>query len=143
MPIPITSLPHLNAALNATTAILILTGFFLIRAGKVKPHKACMISAVGTSTLFLTSYIIYHSQHGVTRFPGEGWIKIVYFSILISHTILAVTIIPFIAVTLFRALREQFDRHKRIARVTFPIWLYISVTGVIIYWMLYHLYDAA
>ena len=131
-------LPSLNAGLNATSAFLIILGFILIRQGAWTGHALCMCAALATSTLFLISYLVYHYFHGATPFPGHGWIRPVYFTILISHTILAVTVVPLVLVTLSRALKSQFDRHVKIARVTFPIWLYVSVTGVVIYWMLYH-----
>lgn len=135
-------LPTLNAILNATSGILITIGFLLIRRGRVAAHRACMISAVISSTLFLISYLVYHIgfKAGVSRFTGTGWIRPIYFAILISHTILAITIVPLIIVTLTRALRGRFILHRRIARWTFPMWLYVSVTGVIVYLMLYHLY---
>ena len=135
-------LPTFNAILNATTGILIVCGFLFIRRKRIAAHRACMISAVVTSSLFLVSYLVYHVgfKAGVTRFTGEGWIRPVYFFILTSHTILAVTIVPFVIVTLRRAIRSEFPRHRAIARWTFPMWLYVSVTGVIVYLMLYHLY---
>ena len=133
-------LPTLNAILNATSGILIVAGFFFIRRRRIDAHRACMIAAVSCSILFLISYVIYHYHHGATRFQGSGWVRTFYFIILISHTILAVTIVPFVIVTLRRALRRQFARHMRIARWTFPMWLYVSITGVIVYLMLYHFY---
>ena len=135
-------LPTLNAILNATSGILITIGFFLIRRRRIAAHRACMIAAVISSSLFLISYLVYHIgfKAGVSRFTGTGWIRPVYFVILVSHTILAITIVPLIAVTLTRALRGRFILHRRIARWTFPMWLYVSVTGVIVYLMLYHLY---
>ena len=135
-------LPTLNAILNATSGVLITIGFFLIRRGRIAAHRACMIGAVISSSLFLISYLVYHIgfKAGVSRFTGTGWIRPVYFGILISHTILAITIVPLIAVTLTRALRGRFILHRRIARWTFPMWLYVSVTGVIVYLMLYHFY---
>lgn len=135
-------LPTLNAILNATSGILITIGFFLIRRRRIAAHRACMIGAVISSSLFLVSYLVYHIgfKAGVSRFTGTGWIRPVYFVILVSHTILAITIVPLIAVTLTRALRGRFILHRRIARWTFPIWLYVSVTGVIVYLMLYHFY---
>src|SRR5215470_11092831 len=133
-------LPTLNAILNATSGILILTGYFFIRRKKVSAHRACMIAAVCTSVLFLISYIVYHYYHGATRFPGTGLARSLYFVILVSHTILAAVIVPFVIVTLTRALRGQFNRHRRIARWTFPMWLYVSITGVVVYLMLYHIY---
>lgn len=138
----ISFLPTLNAILNATSGILITIGFFLIRRKRIAAHRACMIGAVVSSSLFLISYLVYHVgfKAGVSRFTGTGWIRPVYYGILISHTILAITIVPLIAVTLTRALRGRFILHRRIARWTFPMWLYVSVTGVIVYLMLYHLY---
>jgi putative membrane protein len=132
-------LPSLNAFLNATSAVLLVTGYRFIRHQNVRAHRACMIAAFLVSVLFLVSYLTYHYHAGTTRFPGQGWVRPVYFIILISHTILA-ALVPFLAlVTLFRALKEQFLRHKWIARWTLPIWLYVSVTGVVVYLMLYHL----
>jgi uncharacterized membrane protein YozB (DUF420 family) len=141
---PIHWFPPLNATLNALSGILIVTGFLLIRRKRVALHRACMIAAVTSSSLFLISYLTYHIGYGagVTRFAGTGWVRTLYMVILISHTILAVTVVPFIIVTLTRALRGQFLRHRNIARITFPIWLYVSVTGVIVYVMLYHLYPS-
>ncbi len=138
--IPLSAFPTLNAALNATSAVLLVTGYLFIRRRNVLAHKVCMVSAFVVSMLFLISYLYYHYHHGATPFSGAGWVRIVYFSILIPHTILAATIVPLALVTLYRAWREQFDRHKRIARWTLPIWLFVSVTGVVIYLMLYHLY---
>ncbi|MFY9558465.1 MAG: DUF420 domain-containing protein [Blastocatellia bacterium] len=140
----ISFLPTLNAILNAITGILIVSGFLFIRRKRIAAHRACMIGAVTTSCLFLISYLVYHVGFGagVTRFTGTGWVRAAYHTILISHTILAVTIVPFVIVTLRRALRSDFLRHRRIARWTFPMWLYVSVTGVIVYLMLYHLYPS-
>jgi len=137
-------LPHLNALLNATSGILITTGYVLIRRGKISAHRACMIGAVTSSSLFLVSYLTYHIGFGkgVTRFTGTGGVRWLYLSILTSHTILAMIIVPFVIVTLRRALRGEFGKHKRVARWTFPLWLYVSVTGVIVYLMLYHLYPS-
>lgn len=133
-------LPALNATLNGTSAVLIAIGRALIRRGRVLAHRSCMIAAVVTSSLFLISYLYYHWQVGSVRFQGQGWIRTVYFAILLSHTVLAVVVVPLVIVTLARGLRERFDRHKKIARWTYPIWLYVSVTGVVIYVMLYQLY---
>ncbi|HKP88195.1 MAG TPA: DUF420 domain-containing protein [Blastocatellia bacterium] len=130
-------LPTLNAILNATSGILVLTGFFFIRRKRIRAHRLCMVAAVCTSILFLISYLVYHYHHGATRFPGTGLSRPVYFAILISHTILAAVIVPFVIVTLRRAMRGQFLRHMKIARWTFPMWIYVSVTGVIVYFMLY------
>jgi len=136
--------PPLNAILNATSGVLIVIGFLLIRKRRIKAHHNCMIGAVTSSSLFLISYLTYHVgfKAGVTRFTGEGWVRPVYYTILISHTILAVTVVPFVIVTLKRAIGKKFVLHKRIARWTFPIWLYVSITGVIVYFMLYHLYPS-
>jgi uncharacterized membrane protein YozB (DUF420 family) len=133
-------LPHLNAVLNASSGLLLLMGYSFIRRGRVNAHKRCQLSALTASILFLISYLTYHWFHGATRFPGQGIARPVYFTILISHTILAVVIVPLVAITLTRALRADFIRHRRIARVTLPLWLYVSVTGVLVYLMLYHFY---
>lgn len=135
-------LPTLNAILNATSGLLVLTGFVLIRRKRVAAHRACMIAAVCVSVLFLISYLVYHYHHGATRFPGTGLARTLYLAILLSHTILAVVIVPFVIITLRRGLKSQFARHIKIARWTFPMWLYVSVTGVIVYFMLYHWFPA-
>ncbi len=136
------SLPTLNALLNATSATLLTTGFLFIRRKRIQAHKICMGSAFVCSMAFLVSYVYYHAHVGSVKFQGQGWIRPVYFSLLTSHTVLAVATLPLALITLSRALRRRFDRHKRIARWTLPIWLYVSVTGVIVYWLLYHLYAA-
>ncbi|MDE2927773.1 MAG: DUF420 domain-containing protein [Acidobacteriota bacterium] len=136
----ISDLPALNAGLNALSGTLLGVGYAMIRRGRVRAHKAFMLAAVGVSTLFLVSYVIYHYHAGSTRFPGTGWIRTLYLSILVTHAVLAAAVIPLAAVTLVRAWREDFPSHRRIARWTLPIWFYVSVTGVIIYVMLYHLY---
>lgn len=130
----------LNATLNALSAVLLSTGYWMIRRGRVLAHKSCMGLAFLSSTVFLVSYLLYHARVGSVAFRGQGWIRSVYFTLLASHTILAAAIVPLAVITLSRALREQFDRHKRIARWTLPLWLYVSVTGVVIYFLLYHLY---
>ena len=135
--IPIDAFPVLDAALNLASAILLALGFVFIRRRDIAAHRACMLSAVGTSTLFLVCYLWYHAHHGVTRFPGHGGARAFYFTLLTTHTILAAAIVPLVIVTLIRALRRTFDRHKRIARWTLPLWFYVSVTGVVVYWMLY------
>ena len=140
MPEFIPALPHLNAALNTTSALLLLAGFRFIRLGRIQAHRNCQVSAVLTSTLFLISYLTYHYYHGATPFTGQGFVRPVYFTILLTHTILAVVIVPLILVTLYRAVRRDFIRHRRIARWTLPLWLYVSVTGVIVYLMLYQIY---
>ncbi len=138
--LPISLLPAVNAALNATSALLLAIGYLFIRRKRITAHKICMASAFGTSTLFLISYLTYHYHVGSVRFTGQGVVRVVYFTILLSHTTLAVAIVPLAVITLYRALRGRFDKHVRIARWTLPLWLYVSVTGVIVYWMLYHLY---
>jgi putative membrane protein len=138
--IPLAFFPALNASLNAICTVLLVTGYSFIRRGKKSAHRACMVSAFACSTMFLASYIYFHLHAGVIRFGGEGWIRPVYFTLLISHMILAVAILPLILITISRALRERFDRHRAIARWTLPIWLYVSVTGVVIYVLLYRAY---
>jgi len=132
-------LPHLNATLNASSFILLTSGYYFIRRGRVLAHKRCQLSALTASILFLISYIVYHLHHGATRFPGQGIARPVYFTILTTHTILAIVIVPFVIITLRRALRGDFLRHRAIARWTLPTWMYVSITGVIVYLMLYHL----
>lgn len=134
------NLPALNATLNGISALLLITGFILIKQGRRQTHKKVMLTAFGVSVLFLLSYLIYHAYAGSTPFTGQGWVRPIYFFILISHIILAAVIVPLALITLLRALREQFDTHRKIARWTLPLWLYVSVTGVVIYVMLYHLY---
>lgn len=136
----VTDLPTVNAALNATSALLLVSGYGFIRRQQVGAHKLCMLAAFATSTLFLLSYLVYHYHVGSVRFQGEGWVRPLYFTILISHTILATVIVPLALLTLFRAWKADFIRHARIARWTLPIWLYVSLTGVVIYVMLYQLY---
>jgi uncharacterized membrane protein YozB (DUF420 family) len=136
----VSDLPTLNATLNGIAAMLLVSGYVLIKRGRQRQHQWCMISALITSALFLVSYMIYHVNAGSRPFEGQGAIRFVYFTILITHVILAATIVPLALVTAARGLRAQFDRHVRIARWTFPIWLYVSVTGVVIYLMLYQLY---
>jgi len=137
--IPVSYLPSVNAVLNSLSALLLLVGYLFIRRGKVWAHRLFMLSALTASTLFLISYLTYHFQVGSVPFQGQGWIRWIYFTILISHTILAAVIVPLVLLTLFRALKGNFERHKRIARWTLPLWLYVSVTGVVVYWMLYRL----
>jgi len=137
--ISVSNLPSLNAALNSLSAIFLLTGYLLIKSNRISAHRACMLSAFVCSTVFLISYLVYHYQVGSVPFKGQGWIRTVYFVILITHTILAATVVPLALITLRRALKGRFDAHRRIARWTFPIWLYVSVTGVVVYVMLYKL----
>ena len=132
------NLPALNATLNATSALLLMAGYLCIRAGNTAAHMRCMLAACGVSIAFFASYLTYHAHVGSVRFAGTGWVRPVYFSILISHTILAIAIVPLVARTLFLATRQRFDEHRAIARWTLPLWLYVSVTGVIVYGMLYH-----
>ena len=132
--------PAINATLNGLSAVLLLTGWSFIKRGRRDVHRAFMLAALASSTLFLISYLYYHAHVGSVHFRGQGWSRPIYFTILISHTILAAAIVPLVIITLSRALRERFDRHRAIARWTFPLWLYVSVTGVVIYFMLYHLY---
>jgi uncharacterized membrane protein YozB (DUF420 family) len=135
----LTDLPLLNASLNATAGILLVIGYTLIRRGRIRQHRAVMIGACAVSTLFLTSYVIYHANVGSRPFTGQGPVRIVYFVILITHVILAAAVLPLALITLSRGLRSRFDRHVAIARWTLPIWLYVSVTGVIVYLMLYRM----
>jgi uncharacterized membrane protein YozB (DUF420 family) len=137
--ISVSELPAVNAALNSLSAIFLVGGYRFIRSRNIQAHKACMLSAFASSILFLACYLVYHYQVGSVPFKGQGSIRLVYFTILLTHTILATTVVPLALVTLFRAFRERFDSHRRIARWTFPIWLYVSVTGVIVYWMLYRM----
>jgi len=134
--------PVIDASLNGTSAVLLLVGRGFIKRGRMAAHRAVMIAALVSSSIFLACYLYYHWHVGSVHFQGQGWSRPVYFSILISHTILAAAIVPMIIITLSRALRERFDRHRAIARWTYPLWMYVSVTGVIVYFMLYHLFAA-
>jgi uncharacterized membrane protein YozB (DUF420 family) len=138
----VSSLPHVNAILNAMSGILLVVGYTFIRRRKINAHRNCLLAALFTSTVFLASYLTYHYFHGSTRFTGTGLVRPVYFTILLTHTVLAALIVPFIGVTLYRAARGDYTRHRRIARWTFPMWLYVSVTGVIVYLMLYQIYPS-
>jgi len=135
----VSDLPAVNAALNTISTVLLVTGWVFIHRGERQKHKACMIAALITSALFLTSYVIYHAQVGSVPFRGTGWIRTVYFSVLIPHVILAAAVVPPILITVSRGLSAKYDKHRRIARWTLPIWLYVSVTGVIVYLMLYQM----
>jgi len=137
------SAPALNAFLNSSSAVFLAAGYVQIRRRRITSHRACMIVAFCCSVLFLASYVIYHLHAGVVHFTGQGWIRPVYFTLLGTHTVLAIVIVPLAVMTLSRALSEKFDRHRRIARWTLPIWLYVSVTGVIVYFLLYRLYAPA
>ena len=135
----LSSLPTLNAVLNSISATLLVAGYVMIRQRRIQAHRACMLSAFATSALFLISYVVYHANVGSVAFTGQGAIRVVYFVVLISHIVLAALIPPLAIVTLTRALRERFERHVRLARWTLPLWLYVSVTGVVVYVMLYRL----
>jgi putative membrane protein len=135
----VAALPALNAALNATSATLLTLGWMAIRRRRIALHRACMLAACGISTLFLVSYVSYHYLAGSRPFMGRGWIRWVYFPILVSHILLAAAMVPFVLTTAYRALSGDFARHVRIARLTLPVWLYVSVTGVVVYLLLYHL----
>ena len=139
----VADLPAVNATLNAISAALLICGYGFIRRKNVTAHKACMLSAFGISVLFLASYLTYHYHVGSVPFGGQGWARPVYFTILISHTVLAAAIPPLALVTLYRAWKEQFEKHRRIARWTLPIWIYVSLTGVVVYLMLYRIYGPA
>ncbi len=134
--------PKINATLNGCAAVLLVTGRTLIARGKMAAHRAVMIAAFITSSVFLACYLYYHwpGHGGIVYFRGTGWSRVLYFTILISHTTLAIVIVPLVLITLTRGLREQFDRHRRIARWTYPMWLYVSVTGVIVYFMLFRIF---
>ena len=132
-------LPHLNAVLNALSTSLLLTGFAFIRKGRKDIHRKAMVTAFGVSVLFVISYLIYHFEVGLVRFRGEGLLRVVYFVILGSHTIMAMMVPPLAIVTLVRGVRGQFDRHKELARWTLPIWLYVNITGILVYLLVYQL----
>jgi len=136
-------LPTLNAALNFLSAVFLVVGFFFIKSKRVRVHRASMLAALASSACFLISYLIYHYQVGSVPFKGQGFVRSVYFAILISHTVLATAVVPMAYLTVVRALKGNFAAHRRIARWTFPIWLYVSITGVLVYWMLYWLVPSA
>ena len=138
--VPYAQLPLVNAVLNGTAAVLILIGIYLIKTGRQRAHRTVMISAFVASSLFLVSYLTYHAHIGSKHFPGQGMARTIYFTILLTHTVLAAVVVPMVLVTLTRGLKGRFDRHRPIARWTYPVWLYVSVTGVVIYLMLYQLY---
>jgi uncharacterized membrane protein YozB (DUF420 family) len=137
--ISVHDLPAVNATLNATAAVLLIWGYILIRRRSIAAHRRVMLAAFATSTVFLCCYLIYHYNVGSVRFPRTGIIRTVYLSILATHTALAAAVPPLAIITLSRGLRERFDRHRKIARWTLPVWLYVSVTGVVVYWMLYRI----
>ena len=136
----ISDLPALNATLNGIAGCLLTAGYIFIKQKRIAAHRACMLAAFTTSTLFLISYVVYHAQVGSRPFPGQGSIRVVYFAILLTHIILAAAIVPMALITLRRGLKLDVKRHRRIARWTWPLWMYVSVTGVVIYVMLYRLY---
>ena len=136
----IADLPALNATLNGIAACFLVAGYLLIRRGRRQAHKRMMLAALTTSALFLVSYVVYHANAGSRPFQGQGVVRVVYFTILITHVVLAALILPLALTTTARGLWAQYDRHVRIARWTLPIWLYVSVTGVVIYLMLYQIY---
>jgi len=137
--ISVSQLPSVNATLNSLSAAFLILGFLFIKSKNIKAHKACMLSAFTSSSFFLVSYLVYHYHVGSVPYKGQGWMRTVYFAILLTHTVLAAAVVPLVLVTLRRALKQRFAAHRRIARWTFPIWLYVSVTGVVVYWMLYGL----
>lgn len=138
----VSDLPLLNALLNTTSAVLLVIGHQKMKKGNIPAHKKLMIAVFITSTMFLTSYLIYHYVHGSQPFQGQGWIRPVYFTILLTHTVCATAIVPLAIITLRRGLKREDDRHARIARWTYPVWLYVSITGVLIYLLLYQFYPA-
>jgi len=136
----VSDLPALNATLNGIAGLFLLAGYYFIRRGEIARHRASMLGAFAMSSLFLVSYVIYHANAGSRPFPGQGPVRTVYFTILISHVILAAAIVPLALVTLSRGLKRHDEKHRRIAKITWPLWMYVSVTGVVIYLMLYRLY---
>jgi uncharacterized membrane protein YozB (DUF420 family) len=136
----LTDLPALNAALNTTSTLLLLAGYVCIRRQQRVAHRNCMLAACVTSLAFLTSYLIYHAQVGHTRFMEPAWFRPIYLGLLFTHLVGAIAIVPLVLLTLWRAWRGRFEQHRRIARWTWPLWLYVSVTGVLIYWLLYHVF---
>ena len=135
--IAVSDLATVNAALNATSAVLIGAGFYFIKVKNIRAHKVCMITAMAVSALFLTSYLIYHYNVGRVPFTRQGWVRNVYFPLLLTHTVLAATVLPLVLRTAFLAVKGRFRKHVQIAKWTFPVWMYVSVTGVLVYWMLY------
>jgi uncharacterized membrane protein YozB (DUF420 family) len=141
--VTIAELPAVNASLNGLSACLLAAGFVFIRRGQVRFHRFCMVGALVVSTAFLACYVTYHASYGSTPYPGTGWMRRIYFLVLVPHVLLAVTVVPLALATVTRAVRDDFVRHRRIARITFPIWMYVSVTGVLVYWMLRGAYGGA
>ena len=136
----VAALPALNALLNGASAVLLASGWLAIRRRRIALHRACMLGAFSVSVLFLISYVVYHALAGSRPFTGQGWIRPVYFAVLLTHIVLAAAMVPFVLTTLYRALAADFPRHARLARLTLPVWLYVSVTGVIVYLILYRLF---
>ena len=136
----ILDLPHINAALNGLSALILCVGYYFIRHGERTKHRACMIAALSVSAAFLVTYLIYKANSGFAKFGGEGFIRPIYFSILLVHVVCAIAIVPMVPITLYRALTGQFDRHRKIARWTFPIWFFVGISGVVVYIMAIHLY---
>jgi putative membrane protein len=136
----VAALPALNALLNGASAVLLTSGWLAIRRRRIAVHRACMLGAFSISVLFLVSYVIYHALAGSRPFTGQGWIRPVYFVVLVTHVVLAAAMVPFVLTTLYRALSADFTRHARLARLTLPVWIYVSVTGVVVYLILYRLY---
>lgn len=136
----VAALPALNALLNGASAVLLTAGWVFVRRRRIAAHRACMLGAFCVSVLFLVSYVVYHALAGSRPFTGQGWVRGFYFAVLISHIVLAASMVPFVLTTLYRALGGDFVRHARLARWTVPVWLYVSVTGVLVYWLLYHLF---
>jgi putative membrane protein len=141
--VTVADLPAVNASLNALAAVMLATGFVFVRKRQFERHRLCMLAAFVASIAFLCSYVVYHAHHGSTPFPGRGWVRPLYFALLTSHVLLAVGVVPLACVTLYRAWSADFARHRRLAVFTLPIWMYVSVTGVVVYWMLYHVYAQA
>jgi len=140
MNLSVSDLPLVNASLNGLATILLIAGYVCIRQRRIAAHRAVMVAAFATSVLFLISYLVYHAHAGSRPFPGRGAIRVIYFTILITHVVLAATIPPLAGITLWRAYHGRFDRHVRIARWTLPLWLYVSITGIVVYFMLYQMY---
>ena len=136
----ISDLPALNAGLNGTSTLFLSLGFYFIKAKRINAHRNCMVAALTTSTLFLISYLTYHAFAGRTVFKDPAWFRPIYLTILLTHTVLAIVIVPMVLVTLRRAVGGRIEQHKRIARWTWPIWMYVSVTGVLIYFLLYQIF---
>jgi uncharacterized membrane protein YozB (DUF420 family) len=136
----ISMLPHFQASMNLLCTVSLLSGYYFIKKENQEAHKKCMVTALSASAIFLVSYLVYHYNVGTYRFGGEGSVRSVYFTILLTHTVLSIAMLPMVAFTVYRAFRQDFERHPKIARWTLPVWLYVSVTGIVIYAMLYHIY---